>query len=60
MSGRQWCYRGWRLINTACGWFVEKDGERMRVGYSHQEHDERLDDNFRRVVDERERKDADA
>ena len=52
MAGKTKSYRGWQLIEAANGWFVEKGGTRIRVGYSRNEHDEAMEARMRRAIDE--------
>lgn len=47
-------YRGWQLVETAHGWFAEKGPDRVRVGWSTEDHSNELDARMRRIVDERE------
>ena len=55
MAGKTKHYRGWKLIEAANGWFVEKDGRRLRVGYSRNEHDEAMEARIREVIEDAER-----
>lgn len=45
-------YKGWLLIESLRGWFVEKGKERYRVGYSREEMTDNLYARYKGLVDD--------
>lgn len=54
MPGKTRNYKGWLLVETIYGWFIEKGGRRVRVGYSHEDFTDSLYARYRATVDEME------
>ena len=58
MAGKTRHYRDWLLIETITGWYVEKNGRRVRIGNSREELTDDLYYRYLEKVDELEGEDA--